>query len=240
MVEKNLHSALQRLVYDVCALVPNPRTFLVKLAVSLLMIEAFLVAMHFIVITLQYQLDIEAADGSIGGFDLNDEATLAVWFSSLQLLLIGICTLALSWIDKQHFIGIRNSRVWLFATYLFIFLSADETGGLHEVLGQSLVMLFPSVNLSASMWWSIPYMIVIGSVLAFMFIRFRGHPVPMLLLSTGSLCWFIANTLDHNYLIASDVIIAMEEALEMLGGSLLLIGCLHFLFEQAMEEANNE
>lgn len=83
-------------------------------------------------------------------------------------------------------------------------------------------------------------MIVIGSVLGFMLIRFIGNPVPLLLLSTGSLCWFIANTLDHNYLLASDVIIAVEEGLEMLGGSLLLIGCLHFLFEHTMEEVTTE
>ena len=233
MFAKNQDLRLERLVYEACRLVTEPKRLLIRLTLFLVLCEAFFIAMHFLVVKLQTELDIVTADGHIGGFDLNDEATLSVWFSSLQLLMIGVCCLALSWIDKDHFLHIKNKHFWLFGALVFTYLSADETGGLHEILGKGLVWAFPAVGLSASMWWTIPYMFLVGSLLGFMFFRFLGQPGSLALLSFGSLCWVLANALEHVDIIARYGDLALEEGLEMLGGSLLLVGNLNFLFTHA-------
>jgi hypothetical protein len=70
-------------------------------------------------------------------FDLNMEANLPSWYSSMQLLLVAIVLLLLaSPLLLRHPGVARLRRLWLVLGLGFVYLSADEGGVIHERLSQ--------------------------------------------------------------------------------------------------------
>jgi hypothetical protein len=69
-------------------------------------------------------------------FDLDNEATVAVWYSSSLLLLTGLAALAISSrVPPQITKSGQYRFVWLLAALFFFGLSTDETAQLHEWAG---------------------------------------------------------------------------------------------------------
>ena len=78
-----------------------------------------------------------------------------------------------------------------------------------------------------------------GLVLGFMVLRLASRPAALALLLARACCWLAANVLEHVDLASLHVDVALEEGLEMLGGTGLLLAAALYLLEgaEAFEEA---
>lgn len=81
--------------------------------------------------------------------NLDEEGTLAVWYSSTKLLGIAV-TCVLIWLRERGAVisgkALRLSVLWLAVASVFLFLSADETASMHERFART-VMQDTSVGL---------------------------------------------------------------------------------------------
>jgi hypothetical protein len=156
------------------------------------------------------------ADGHIGALDLGDEANLAVWFASFQLLLIALVCLLNAWTETS-----RRSVPWRLGSWLFLMMAIDETGGLHEVFGKLMVRLLPALPLEARTWWILPYSAALALVMLGGLQQMRGRAAFAALIACA--CWGVAVFADHVVPTADGLGPAFEEGLEMLGGSLFVL-----------------
>jgi hypothetical protein len=191
-------------------------------ALSFLVFELFLIAMHFAVTGFLGDIAGRTADGHIGGFDLNDEATLAVWFSSFQLLLIAVFCQLNSWVDQTRTWPLHSRQFWRFGFFLFMLMSIDETAGLHEIFGKAMVIVLPDLPISASMWWTIPYAILVALFLMFLARRLLKYVDLLFVLTLFVIAWFVANALEHIHHFSMVINFAIEEGLEMAGATAML------------------
>lgn len=105
-------------------------------------------------------------DGRVAAFDLDGEGSLAVWFSSTTLLLASVAALLVFTVrrfrrDDYH----GRYRVWIWAALVFLLMSIDESGSLHEGFKEMMTWVTGNrVFGDGSIWWVIPYFFVLGSV----------------------------------------------------------------------------
>lgn len=193
-----------------------------RLVAAFLLVEAALIAMHLLVATQLFGFAARAKDSHIGGFDLNDEATVAVWFASFQLLLLAAACLLAAWLDDARLGRLACRRGWKASAALFAFMSVDETGGLHELFGHAMRVLARNVPLSVPEWWAIPYTIALGLFFAFAGRRLARLPGRLALLAGGGASWLIAQFFEHGERFGYVLDVALEEGFELLGGTLIL------------------
>lgn len=62
--------------------------------------------------------------------DLDNEVAVTTWFSTVQLFLIGVILLIAAWTNREKNHGL--SATLALGGLLFVFLSADEGGAIHE------------------------------------------------------------------------------------------------------------
>ncbi len=74
---------------------PNPLKTLLRFVLFLLFIELILIALHLFAVTILGPAITK--DGQAALFDLSEELTFAVWFSSMQLLILSLIGLLLAW-----------------------------------------------------------------------------------------------------------------------------------------------
>lgn len=203
-----------------------------RLFPALIAFELFLVAMHL------------AANfsGSINlthYFDLNNELTIASWFSAAQLLMTGALLIVIgSYSDRE---------LWPSPTFCrlvglgFVFLSLDETVSLHESISE-LTRRYLSTSLSPMFngqygAWIFVYG-ALGLILGIAMLRdlaimWRHHrpyaaviAMGFAILVAGGVFVEIAG---YYRLFGRPMIqVALEEFLEMLGGTIILMGTIKF------------
>lgn len=223
MKSKNQNLLRRRtLLESLLALSDDPRRMLGRLLVLLIVAQVLLIAMHFAVTTLFADLAAQAQDGHIGGFDLDDEATLAVWYSSSQLLVLSLVCLLLSWSDRVKMIRLDSAQMWRYSGVILLIMSVDEVAGLHEVFGLAMARLLPHVPIDVSLWWSIPYALALAPVFGFAVFRFIRNPRLAAATVCSGLLWIAANALERVFLLPGTINVALEEGFEMLGATVLL------------------
>ncbi len=216
-------SKKQELVGSLLGLAGEPGRAVIKTAVVIVAIEVILVVLHFTVVELAASLDIRTEDGNIGAFDLGDEATMASWLSTIQLLVLGLLCLMISWFDRDGPRALPATWVWRYTAAVFVIMSIDEGSGLHEVFGKLMVVLLPEVPLTDRMWGMLPYGILLMLVFAGTALSLKPHgPLPLGVV-LGALCWIVGQTVDQLQAFTRPVSVAIEEGLEMLGGTVLAV-----------------
>lgn len=74
--------------------------------------------------------------------NLDEEGNLTAWYSSTKLFVMCILTGRI-WADEQDCKiegkALKFTGLWLFTSAIFLFLSADETGSLHERLARTIM-----------------------------------------------------------------------------------------------------
>ncbi len=65
--------------------------------------------------------------------DLDNEVAVTTWFSTVQLFFIGAVLLITAWTNKEKTHGLSTTLA--LGGLLFVFLSADEGGAIHERVG---------------------------------------------------------------------------------------------------------
>ncbi len=196
---------------------PNPLKTLLRFVFFLLFIELILIALHLFAVTILGAASTK--DGHVALFDLNDELTFAVWFSSMQLLILSLIGLLLAWSRSDE----KIRWLWIGCFFFFLFMSLDETSGIHETFGGIMVKWFSFAPLSGSMWWAIPYAAVLSLILAMSFFCCLSHIPSIVGLILGSACWGGAVIMEIHVISFNVALsVAIEEGLEMAGATFLI------------------
>lgn len=150
-----------------------------------------------------YHLTWMAADWKISylvsQFNVAAENTFAVWYSSLLLLGVAFAAAVCFLLDRRH-IETPVDRIlsygWVIIAFLFVLLSFDESGSLHEGIADIAItrtMLEPLSVGGASSWVAllvIPIVAVGLFFLGFAFLRLREAPAALALVIIGVLLFF--------------------------------------------------
>lgn len=173
-------------------------------------------------------------------FDLNAEANIPTWFSSSQLLVIGIIFLL---IGRQMNQSKTGGRPFYFILGLaFMGLSADETAIIHERFNDGLAKfhLFPGFNDLHDGIWIFVYL-SLAAAFGLCFYRcfvalFKTHRIGCSLILGGIGVYILGaaglEILGYLYMLKAkqDVFyyleVSAEEFLEMFGATLVLCGAL--------------
>jgi hypothetical protein len=180
-------------------------------------------------------------------FDLDDESTLPMWFSSMQLMLLSLMTL-LTWkLDNS-----TNWRraVWLCVAGLFGFLSADEAAIIHESFGAAATKQFDWSIWGDHFWLLVffPFAIIaVISLLGVIWQKLRADKLAFVLALAALLAWVSALGLEtlekwmiHRHVAALELIpraeVVSEELMEMAGATLFLAAIVRWIRWQTSED----
>lgn len=205
---------------------PSPDSLRVPLAKLLgfaLVVDTSLVMMHLIVPAV--------AGRTVGFFDLGAERNLPTWWSSGQLAWAGLLFGLVSFRQRQR--GSALLSLALFAC-LLLALSLDEFASIHERIGMWVDgasrhhSRFPATGY----WFAflgIPAVIAIGAFFLSTKQHFDAVPHTVARLALGFVILFsgaLAAEALSNFVLRGSILdrlqIALEEGLEMVGGSILL------------------
>jgi hypothetical protein len=122
----------------------------------------------------KYFLGRDKLYGLVPLFDLNAEANVPAWYSSMTLLISSFLLAVIAYHKKEE--DDRYFRHWLGLSLIFALLSIDEISSIHELLSQ----LRHTSTLQSSIFhfaWVIPFgILVIG--LFFTYLQFIFHLPP--------------------------------------------------------------
>ena len=203
-----------------------------SLLAGLLAAEALLVLLYFVT-------NSGVLPGALGHrlgvlFDLDAEQSVGAWFSASQLLVIGLTL----WSASERVAGADQPAQWFLrlAGGGFVFLSADEAAAVHEALSRAVYKASPSAapfghEHSA---WVVVYGVAAVLLLAFFWpqvTRFwRAFPSASALGLAGAAVLLAGATglesLGYLHLFTGHVEVALEETLEMVGATLMLLAAL--------------
>jgi len=120
----------------------------------------------------KYYLGRESLYGLVPLFDVNGEANIPTWYSSITLLvcsfLLGVIAYSKKVEDDRYF------RHWLGLSLIFAFLSLDEIAGIHELFSQMRTALKGSIFHFA---WVLPFGLIV-LILFFTYLQFIRHLPP--------------------------------------------------------------
>jgi len=133
-------------------------------------------------------------------FDLNKEANIPTWFSSLILFISSCLLFFISYYKGKND---SNQKYWKVLTFIFLYLSIDELASIHEDFNNPVRSL---LHLGGIFYWSwIVPAILILVILFFYFFRF--------LLS-------LPKNTRNLFLLSAIIFISGAVGLEMIGGLL--------------------
>lgn len=189
-------------------------------------------------------------NSSVVGFlsnqlDLRREANLGAWYSSVLLFIAGLASVfnALSSRPDEGRLGWIHRGGWLLVAAVFIAISGDEVAQIHEQLaslhnrramrtggeimklgaGDWLPLLMPAIVISA-----------VGMVAFFVFV-FLKRRLSLVVSLAGIGCWIGAiyfeslESRDVQVFESFGTTAAIEESLEIVGTTLLIIAIVEFL-----------
>lgn len=170
-------------------------------------------------------------------FDLDDEQSLPTWFSSILLATTSIAAFLAAWFATKH----RSRRVLLttIATIAGIF-SIDEVATFHEyvlVLLHSQVFGNTESTLLQNGWILVaPFILAIGIALVWWIFRALPRRTFVLLATAGFVFLLgsmaveiITNALSFGAFMSEGVLVAMEEAGELVGVTIALYGLIDYI-----------
>jgi hypothetical protein len=188
-------------------------------------------------ITVEFLQDVVGL-GDLAGFrpflSLSHESNLPTWLSACLLLACAVVLAAIAQDESRR--RTRFARHWWLLSALFLYISLDETAGIHEQANQWF-------DLSGAFYfgWVIPAAILVG-LLGIAYLRFlaalpprsrRGFVVAGLFYVGGALGvelvlgWWTDRIGDQNFGYAA--IDWVEESMEMIGVTLFLLCLLEHL-----------
>ncbi|HEY1068888.1 MAG TPA: hypothetical protein VGE52_22395, partial [Pirellulales bacterium] len=166
------------------------------------------------------------SDGRIEAFDLDGEGSLAVWYSSFLLTLASAVTFIIYSVRKRHVGDYRaRYRVWGWASALWLVMSIDETGSLHEGF-KELMSLAAGTRLTGdgSAWWAIAYVCVLCPIGLLIWREMAASLPARIALAGTAACFALAVAAQMQWIFPESgmVGVTFEESFEMLGFLTLL------------------
>jgi len=174
--------------------------------------------------------------------DLNREGNLPTWYSSVKWFLAASLLAVTGYVNRNH----RGRSVWVFALLplLFVLFSLDEIAEIHEYLGHLSDALLPGgtrdgTPFSVTGIWmfvvGLPFLILFGLLVRNLRHWFVGAPSSLIKIIVGVVVslagaigveGLVTFVINDAYLLALQV--AVEEALEIAGGTIVVWGCYEY------------
>jgi len=201
--------------------------YAVAALVALLTVDAFLVLMHFISFAVPSPFDNLQL-----WFDLDGDQSIASWFSSSQLLVSGLLFFFAAW-WRWH--DRLEGQLFAVAGLAFCFLSADETVMIHERVTAFTAKydFVPRFEGDHGVWIFAYGAIGVVLLLAFsrhVFALMRQRPMVAAFTGGGFATLLLGavtiEVLGYYGVLTGPLQVAIEECLEMVGGSLIVCGAL--------------
>jgi hypothetical protein len=173
-------------------------------------------------------------------FDLDGEANIPTWYSSIQLSLAALCAFGCGALERA--LGSARSWQWGLVGAVLLYASVDEVAQLHEEVGYHLRDALDVDGPLGYFTWLVPYTVA-GVVLTVVLIRFwwrlpaatrRGTALAALLLVVGGGGTEVAEGLYDHWRgpdIGLGTISAFQEACEMFAVAVLVRVELRYLSE---------
>lgn len=167
------------------------------------------------------------SDGTIAAFDLDDEGSLAVWFSSVTLLLASLTSLVVYSIRRHKADDYHGRyRIWLWSAGCWLMMSMDEGGSLHE--GFKELMSYATGQRGfgdGSIWWVGAYALVLGSIGMRLLLEIRECRGSTTALVLTAACYGTAVLAQLGFVLpdAGAREVMLEEGCEMIGNLFLLL-----------------
>ena len=163
-------------------------------------------------------------DGQVAAFDLDGEGSLAVWFSSVTLLLSGLLAVPIYTIRRHKTNDYQGYyRVWLWAALCCLVMSIDETSSLHEGFKEMMTRITGArLYGDGSVWWIIPYFFALGAIGSRLLVDMRCCRLSSAALVTTGVFYagaVVAQVFSDGLARA----VMLEEGAEMLGNLFLLL-----------------
>ena len=210
-----------------------PKSILIKLLYLIL----FLLFANITGIVSKFYFNHDKVWGLVPLFDFNTEENIPTFYSSLSLLSCSILLFFISISHKEHGSSYMH---WRGLAIIFLFLSVDEIGTIHETVNDRIHDLF---NTSGLLYfaWIIPYgialLILLGIYVKFLInlpkkilYLFIISGVIFILGALGieSFCGWYCELYGLNDLLYS-ILYTCEEFLEMLGIALFVYTLLYYI-----------
>lgn len=202
-----------------------------KLLITLIVFEAFLIIAFFL------GTMAEVPQSIFNLFNLDGEANIPAWFSSMQLFLVGILFLFSSEWSQRH--RIVSPKFLLLVGVGFIFLSLDEAAEFHEGItrGFQQIAWMPRFNGKHGIWIFVYAFVALGmAVMGIPTLKsmLKLYPRQVLIVAVGFTITLIGavgmEIIGYLYLLDTEKVflynmeVALEELFEMVGASLMLYG----------------
>jgi len=169
-------------------------------------------------------------DGRVAALDLDGEGSLAVWFSSVTLLLCA-ASAWLVFMVRRHKIDDYQGhyRVWLWAAACWVLMSLDETASLHEGFKEMMAHLTGTRLFGdGSIWWVVPYFFLLGAVGSRLLVDMWACRLSSATLLVSAGCYAVAVVAQLGWVLPESGArgVMLEEGAEMLGGVVLFTAML--------------
>lgn len=175
------------------------------------------------------------SDGSVATFDLDDEGSLAVWFSSITLTLaaaMAVIVFSVRRYKKDDYRG--HYRIWLWAACCWLLMSIDETASLHEGFKEMMTWLTGArLQGDGSLWWVAAYVFLLGAIGVRLLLDMRQCRLSAGSFLAGGGCYVLAVVVQLQWILPESGArgIMVEEGAEMLGNLFILLAmALHARF----------
>lgn len=197
----------------------------------LLLVQIFLEGMHFVSPVKSY-------------WDLNIEKGYATFFSTIQLFILGLAVLIIVNEKRDDLNSIPKLYEWKLVAFLFMYLSLDECIGIHDKVNVEAINYLPRWEGfdSIFLWLWVFAPMILASVIFLMrfFIRAsRNNGKVRLAFLAGLSSWvgaLVFEGIARSSSFPRYILIAIEEGVEMLGATLLLLGMAIYLKNIAPEK----
>ncbi|MCK5683013.1 hypothetical protein KAJ27_02795 [bacterium] len=218
-----------------------------KLLTILILFEIFLVVMDLYTYRFRDFLPLQPIQITFG---MEFEGNLPSWFSGIQLFLCSLLAFLIYFVDLMGKKQKKNG--WIFTAFLFLYLSMDDVGHLHENIGKVFeriyrfqlydTQLMDIISRYPSYPWQIilgPLFLIVGSYLLFFLIQNLAEKKLILLVLLSFCCVGTSIGLDffEGYRVTpflrvtdffghvdwfSHVLIVIEETFELIATSIIL------------------
>lgn len=169
-------------------------------------------------------------DGRVAAFDLDGEGSLAVWFSSATLLFAALAALIVFTVrrfrrDDYH----GRYRVWIWAALVFLLMSIDEAGSLHEGFKEMMTWVTGNrVFGDGSVWWVIAYVFLLGPIGSRLLVDMRECRLSTMAILMAAACYVLAVVTQLEGVLPESGArgVMLEEGAEMYGDVFVLLAML--------------
>lgn len=198
----------------------------------------YLLSFNFF-LTLMYSISILSGSWNLQQwFDLDGEISIPTWYSSSQLLVSGLLILAAI---KYRYKGFSPRRdLYLIVGLGLIFLSADETSMIHErltPLSAKYANFIPLFNGNRGAWitiYGVIFLTIFTSQIKNIVLMWHNYREAFVLFFLGLITLvagavLVEITMYYSLLPSAILQVSVEEFLEMVGGSIILISSVVFL-----------